>query len=275
MAELDSEDSDFEIQGSGDDKESEDEGDKVVITAPENSARKRKVDEIWDQMNRDTVNYIQEKMKLAKKERTTLTAGRKRKVKRILSVLFGQAVAKQIIFNITRTSNKQIGQKAEGSLEKEAVPEQPRRKRQRTTESALSAEEKTNLIKAAAQVKKVQVSEVVNFAGKATEVRRTMTAMDANATQQPRSENSKAKASGVDKVLAGLQEPKKISTITKSSVDWENFKEEEGVSDELQKATKDGYLVKQDFLQRCDERLFETEKDFRTQIRNKQAKTDN
>lgn len=49
--------------------------------------------------------------------------------------------------------------------------------------------------------------------------------------------------------------------MTKSSLDWEKYKAEEGIEGEMQQATKDGkgYLNKQDFLQRCDVRKFENE----------------
>lgn len=67
-------------------------------------------------------------------------------------------------------------------------------------------------------------------------------------------------ASGLDQVLASLDAPKKVSTMEKTSLDWDKFKEVEGIDDELQQYTKDGYLEKQDFLQRVDLKQFELEK---------------
>lgn len=66
--------------------------------------------------------------------------------------------------------------------------------------------------------------------------------------------------SGVDQVLASFDGPKKVSTIEKSSLDWDKFKETEGLEDELHLYTKDGYLEKQDFLTRVDHKQFELEK---------------
>ena len=44
----------------------------------------------------------------------------------------------------------------------------------------------------------------------------------------------------IDSVLDALKGPKTISTVAKSSVDWNNFKEEEGLEDSLMHAGKDG-----------------------------------
>ncbi|CAH0482998.1 unnamed protein product [Peronospora belbahrii] len=65
---------------------------------------------------------------------------------------------------------------------------------------------------------------------------------------------------GLDKVLETLVEPKKVSTIEKSSLDWDKFKEKEGIEEELTQYTKDGYVEKQEFLQRLDLKRFEIEK---------------
>ncbi|TDH68246.1 hypothetical protein CCR75_003248 [Bremia lactucae] len=65
---------------------------------------------------------------------------------------------------------------------------------------------------------------------------------------------------GLDKVLASFDEPRKVSTIEKSSLDWDTFKEVQGIEDELTHLTKDGYLEKQEFLQRLDQKRFDIEK---------------
>ncbi|RQM28324.1 hypothetical protein B5M09_002147 [Aphanomyces astaci] len=79
---------------------------------------------------------------------------------------------------------------------------------------------------------------------------------------------SGARESALDAALASLNQPKKVSTIEKSSLDWDSFKDEAGIVDELDQYTKDGYLEKQDFLHRVDARKFELEK----AVRDKQRK---
>ena len=67
----------------------------------------------------------------------------------------------------------------------------------------------------------------------------TRTLKAGEAAPQPQ---TRAAAKGLDKVLEELQGPKTISTVAKSSIDWDNFKEAEGLEDELAKAQKDGYV---------------------------------
>lgn len=71
---------------------------------------------------------------------------------------------------------------------------------------------------------------------------------------------AKSSAKGIDQVLASLDAPKKVSTMEKTSMDWDKFKEVEGIEEELHQYTKDGYIEKQEFLQRVDVKQFEIEK---------------
>ena len=43
-------------------------------------------------------------------------------------------------------------------------------------------------------------------------------------------------------MVAATDDPKKISTIEKSSLDWDKFKEDKGLTEELKQYTKDGYM---------------------------------
>ena len=75
--------------------------------------------------------------------------------------------------------------------------------------------------------------------------------------------SSSSKSGGIDNVLDLLKGPKVVSTVTKSSMDWDNYKEVEGLTDDLTNASKDGYLTKKDFSNRCDVRSYENDKDAR------------
>ncbi|KAM9503015.1 craniofacial development protein 1-like isoform 1-T1 [Salvelinus alpinus] len=57
----------------------------------------------------------------------------------------------------------------------------------------------------------------------------------------------------------------KMSTLEKSKMDWDAFKDEEGIGDELaiHNRGKEGYVEKKNFLQRVDHRQFEQEKKVR------------
>ena len=52
----------------------------------------------------------------------------------------------------------------------------------------------------------------------------------------------KKRLNGLDQALEVLKGPKVVSTIAKSSNDWENYKEQEGLEDDLAKAAKDGLV---------------------------------
>lgn len=88
------------------------------------------------------------------------------------------------------------------------------------------------------------------------------------APSQPQTQPIK---SNIDKVLSKLNnDSTKLSTIHKTNLDWENFKDISGINNELTTKAqgKDAYLIKQDFLQRVDLRRFEQEKEERNKRRN-------
>ncbi|XP_057270372.1 craniofacial development protein 1 isoform X1 [Pezoporus wallicus] len=72
--------------------------------------------------------------------------------------------------------------------------------------------------------------------------------------------------SGMSSLLGKIGSKKqKMSTLEKSKLDWENFKEEEGIVEELaiHNRGKDGYIERKAFLERVDHRQFEIERDLR------------
>ncbi|KAH8272611.1 hypothetical protein KR018_004059 [Drosophila ironensis] len=92
--------------------------------------------------------------------------------------------------------------------------------------------------------------------------------------QDPRRLSSISKRSssgcGVNSLLNQLGKKKKLSVLEKSQLDWNTFKSDEGIDEELRTHNKgkDGYLERQDFLQRTDLRQFEIEKTLRQSHRN-------
>lgn len=47
-------------------------------------------------------------------------------------------------------------------------------------------------------------------------------------------------SSSLDGVLLQIKGPKTVSTVAKSSMDWDNFKEKEGIEDVVANAAKEG-----------------------------------
>lgn len=74
---------------------------------------------------------------------------------------------------------------------------------------------------------------------------------------------------GISSVLGQIGKKAKISTLEKSKLDWDNYKKQENIEEELNTHNKgkDGYLERQDFLQRADLRQFEIEKQLRNSSR--------
>nr|XP_033797076.1 craniofacial development protein 1 isoform X2 [Geotrypetes seraphini] len=72
--------------------------------------------------------------------------------------------------------------------------------------------------------------------------------------------------SGLSSIMGKMGNKKqKMSTLEKSKLDWENFKEEEGIGDELATYNrgKEGYIERKAFLDRVDYRQFELERNIR------------
>ncbi|XP_043937391.1 craniofacial development protein 1 [Protopterus annectens] len=74
------------------------------------------------------------------------------------------------------------------------------------------------------------------------------------------------RACGLGNILGKIGGKKqKLSTLEKSKLDWEAFKEQEGIGEELAifNRGKDGYIERKAFLERVDQREFEHERDVR------------
>jgi hypothetical protein len=70
-----------------------------------------------------------------------------------------------------------------------------------------------------------------------------------------------------------MSKKKKMSTLQKSSYDWDKYKTQEGLEAELEQHKKDSYLEKLSFLNRADWRQFEQEREVRERARKAQKKT--
>ncbi|XP_015365936.1 PREDICTED: craniofacial development protein 1 [Diuraphis noxia] len=70
---------------------------------------------------------------------------------------------------------------------------------------------------------------------------------------------------GLASVLSQIGKKSKLTVLEKSKQDWDGYKKKEGIVEELvtHNKGKDGYLEKQDFLERTDLRQFELEKAMR------------
>ncbi|XP_029046921.1 craniofacial development protein 1 isoform X1 [Osmia bicornis bicornis] len=134
---------------------------------------------------------------------------------------------------------------------------------------------------------KVKITKVFEFAGEEVKVEKEVPIDSAEArltlssaenseksgnTASPTGKGSgrgkgfkRAGLGGISSVLTQIGKKAKISTLEKSKLDWDNYKKEENLEEEIttHNKGKDGYLERQDFLQRADLRQFEIEKQLR------------
>ncbi|XP_028931618.1 craniofacial development protein 1 [Ornithorhynchus anatinus] len=132
---------------------------------------------------------------------------------------------------------------------------------------------------------KVTITKVFDFAGEEVRVTKEVDAASKEAKsffklsekEKPQADTPSAastlptgsgvkKPSGMNSLLGKIGAKKqKMSTLEKSKLDWETFKEEEGIGEELaiHNRGKEGYIERKAFLERVDHRQFEIERDLR------------
>lgn len=117
------------------------------------------------------------------------------------------------------------------------------------------------------ELNKPKVEKEVRFAGRTIKITTNEKVSDNNSNSNSNSSSSKKKPDDLDLLINQLKAPKSISTLDKTANDWEQYKDKKGIRDEVEKAAKNGYLEKKDFLLRVDYRQFEKERDQREQER--------
>ena len=77
------------------------------------------------------------------------------------------------------------------------------------------------------------------------------------------------RSTGLGSLVSNLTKKQKMSTLTKTKLDWDLFKKDEGIEDELRHhvKNKDSFVERQAFLQRTDLKQFEIEKNIRERSR--------
>ncbi|XP_021937840.1 craniofacial development protein 1 isoform X2 [Zootermopsis nevadensis] len=144
---------------------------------------------------------------------------------------------------------------------------------------------KVELQKTVQKENKVTITKVFEFAGEEVRVTKEVATDSAEArlstkpspaspavsqeAREGQGRGGRGGLKGLSSVLGQLGKKSKLGTLEKSKLDWDRYKKDEGIEEELQRHNKgrDGYLERQDFLQRTDLRQFEIEKELRTSRR--------
>lgn len=113
-----------------------------------------------------------------------------------------------------------------------------------------------------------KVTKIFEFAGEKVEVVQEVKEKEVKkpSTSLPIiPKSSGALKRGVSSILDQIGKKNKISTLEKTKLDWDGFKKEEGLHEELQTHNRGraGFLERRDFLERTDVRQFEIEKSLR------------
>jgi len=122
--------------------------------------------------------------------------------------------------------------------------------------------------------KKQTVTDVFDFAGEEVRVERVIShdeMLNSDKTKPKEAPKRKSAGGGLESAMNLLSKKPKLSTLAKSSIDWNTYKREHGIGEDLETHNrgKDGFLEKQDFLQRTDYRQFEAERAARNATRSK------
>lgn len=93
--------------------------------------------------------------------------------------------------------------------------------------------------------------------------KRSLESMDSVSALKPRRGPlvKRRKSKMLDELAQG--KAKKLNTLEKSKLDWLGYVDQQGIKDDLSQHNKDGYLQKQDFLQRVERRIDNDLKQFK------------
>ncbi|KAK2579857.1 hypothetical protein KPH14_007540 [Odynerus spinipes] len=171
---------------------------------------------------------------------------------------------------------------------KDTAPVVPKQKPQNPTNGP---REKSPVIVKPKVEEKVKITKVFEFAGEEVKIEKEVPVDSAEARLSLSSAENSAKTDastspggggrgrgrgikrgglgGISSVLGQIGKKAKISTLEKSKLDWDSYKKQENLEEEIttHNRGKDGYLERQDFLQRADLRQFEIEKQLRNSNR--------
>ncbi|XP_040894429.1 craniofacial development protein 1 [Toxotes jaculatrix] len=169
-----------------------------------------------------------------------------------------------------------------GSRPKESTPAAQSGSTQKADSSVSKSAPLSNETKASDPTK-ITITKVFDFAGEEVRVNKEVSADSREAKSFLRSQNTEQEESGDEKSSSPSQLPgpsakraagmssilsriggkkQKMSTLEKSKMDWDAFKSEEGITEELaiHNRGKEGYVERKNFLERVDHRQFELEK---------------
>lgn len=252
------EDEDFDNELSSDDEDYCPEKHKQIESASDNSGPDEEYPEISDE------------------EGTTKKAGTRKKVAK-----GRKAAVEEIEEEIDPEEQKRRADAIWADFLKddaEASPEPKKNGSESTTKPAPSSTitKLTPKLTIPAKVPAPAPKEIFEFAGETIEIPSKSVTAPSKITEEAKSPTTAAPkivagikrpsvGGGLSSVLNQLTKKNKLSVLEKTKLDWDGFKDDQGISEELQTHNRgrDGFLERRDFLERTDLRQFEIEKNLR------------
>ncbi|KAI9556015.1 hypothetical protein GHT06_018578 [Daphnia sinensis] len=109
-------------------------------------------------------------------------------------------------------------------------------------------------------------SKIYEFAGEKIEIPENVQKIASPSSQLIKGKRPALRTGGLSSLTSQLSNKKsKLSTLEKSKLDWDQFKNDEGIAEDLKSFNqgKKGFLERQAFLERADVKQFEIEKSLR------------
>lgn len=242
------------ISDFADDSESSDED-----YAPDNGNTELPSEEESDGDYEDTLSEVHENAGSRGSKRKKINSRSKKKLKSI-----NDEVPQEI-----KKEDKKITDDLWASF-KQDTGFKTRAERQQTLNTTVESP-KTNEIPTVESTDKVKITQIFNFAGEEVKIEKEVSrnSQDFKALNSPSGSSASKAKGGLGSILNQIGKKPKISTLEKTKLDWDQFKRDEQIEEELSaySKSKDGYLERQDFLQRADVRRFEIEKNIRNSLK--------
>ena len=203
---------------------------------------RQKLDDLWESLNAETSNALKRKVDTSPIKKTTI-------VKRVKRFAGEDIVVEEELVLGSEEHTKWLQAESRRMREEEKTAAQASIKMQPIDMLLKNGGKSATATSAVA----ASVSSPVSLTGKPKEKERSQSALDA--------------------ALKSLTGGKKMSSVEKSRLDWDNYVAKKGIKDELRDNRRGGgYLDTQAFLQRTDLRQFEEEKKLRTVEKRREEK---
>jgi len=231
-----------EDDDSDDSEEEEEGGEMSAKESAEEQKKKQRIDSLWAELNGGSASAPSRPPTSATAKGVRMKGGEGSKA---------EAGRSQVVSSTTSSADATVVENEKGKGKEEARPKIDEGKSSRLAAAALALRAAKN--RKVESQDRVTVSKTFDYAGEKVTIQ-TSVKQDSKEARNMKMKEKKKTGTNLDALMDKITNAKSISTVDKSRKDWTEFKQKEGIEDDLKNAAKDGYLAKQDFLLRSEER---------------------